>query len=89
MSLGEPDGSTRTIRRYLSAHETAPTATAPTGTVDDPDYQPMAPDTYNSIPFQAALLLVLEGRDEPNGYTERILRHHRRLMKARRLGHLG
>lgn len=49
---------------------------------DDPSYQPMAPDPDNSIPFQAALSLVLEGRDEPNGYTERILRHHRRLMKA-------
>ena len=50
---------------------------------DDPAYQPMAPDPDNSIPFQAALSLVLEGRNEPNGYTERILRHHRRLMKAR------
>ena len=42
----------------------------------------MAPDPDNSIPFQAALSLVLGGRDEPNGYTERILRHRRRLMKA-------
>ncbi len=50
---------------------------------DDPAYQPMAPDPDSSIPFQAALSLVLEGRNEPNGYTERILRHHRRLTKAR------
>ena len=49
---------------------------------DDPSYQPMAPDPDNSIPFQAALSLVLGGRNEPNGYTERILRHHRVGMKA-------
>ena len=49
---------------------------------DDPGYQPMAPDLDNSIPFQAALSLVLGGRNEPNGYTERILREHRVGMKA-------
>ena len=49
---------------------------------DDPSYQPMAPDPDNSIPFQAALSLVLGGRDEPNGYTERILRQHRRKVKS-------
>ena len=49
---------------------------------DDPAYQPMAADLDNSIPFQAALELVLGGRDEKNGYTERILRKNRRAMKA-------
>ena len=49
---------------------------------DDPGYQPMAPDLDTSIPFQAALSLVLGGRNEPNGYTERILREHRVGMKA-------
>ena len=49
---------------------------------DDPGYQPMADDLDGSIPFQAALELVLGGRDEPNGYTERILRKNRRAMKS-------
>ena len=52
----------------------------------DPDYEPMAPDYDSSIPFQAAVELVLSGRDEPNGYTERILRSHRRAVKARLAG---
>ena len=42
----------------------------------------MAADPDGSIPFQAALELVLGGRDEKNGYTERILRKNRRKMKA-------
>ncbi len=49
---------------------------------DEPGYEPMAGDPDESIPFQAALRLVLQGRDEKNGYTERILREHRRMMKA-------
>ena len=49
----------------------------------DPDYEPMAPDNDASIPFQAAVELVLSARTEPNGYTERILRTHRQAVKAR------
>ena len=49
----------------------------------DPDYEPMAPDYDSSIPFQAAVELVFSARDEPNGYTERTLRYHRRAVKAR------
>ena len=49
----------------------------------DPDYEPMAPDYDASIPFQAAVELVLSARTEPNGYTERILRTHRQAVKAR------
>ena len=45
---------------------------------DDADYPAMAGDPGGSIPFQAALALVLGGRDENNGYTERVLREHRR-----------
>ena len=52
----------------------------------DPDYEPMAPDYDSSIPFAAAVELVFSARDEPNGYTERILRSHRRAMKARSAG---
>ena len=51
----------------------------------DPDYEPMAPDYDSSIPFQAAAELVFAARDEPNGYTERVLRSHRRQVKARSL----
>ncbi len=52
----------------------------------DPAYEPMAPDYESSIPFQAAVELVLSARAEPNGYTERILRSHRRAVKARSAG---
>lgn len=48
---------------------------------DDPAYEPMAPDYDASIAFAAALELVFSARDEPNGYTERVLRKHRRLVK--------
>ena len=51
----------------------------------DPDYEPMAPDYDDSIPFKAAVELVFTARDEPNGYTERVLRSHRRQIKARSL----
>ena len=49
---------------------------------DDPVYEPMSRDLAASIPFSAALALVLEGRDQPNGYTEAILTAHRRRQKA-------
>ena len=49
----------------------------------DPDYDPMAPDYDSSVPFAAAVELVFSARDEPSGYTERVLRAHRRAVKAR------
>jgi malate synthase len=42
----------------------------------------MAPHFEKSIPFQAAMDLVLKGREAENGYTEPVLHARRKQVKA-------
>ncbi len=49
----------------------------------DPLYQPMAGNFENSVAFQAAKELVLEGVSQPSGYTEPVLHRRRLELKAK------
>jgi malate synthase len=52
----------------------------------DPNYRNMAPDFDRSIAFQAALELVLNGRQAANGYTEPVLHSRRQEVKRAQRG---
>ena len=49
---------------------------------NDPDYQPMVGNFEQSLAYQAALALVLNGQFQPNGYTEPLLHNFRLKLKA-------
>jgi malate synthase len=49
---------------------------------NDKEYIPMMPHPSESIAFQAAQELILQGTAQPNGYTEPVLHAKRREMKG-------
>ncbi|TMO63030.1 malate synthase G [Pseudoalteromonas aurantia] len=54
---------------------------------DDPNYKPMATseeELQTNLAFQAALALVFEGAEQPNGYTEPLLHEFRLKFKQQR-----
>ena len=48
----------------------------------DPAYRPMAADPQASLAFHAARALILDGADQPSGYTEPLLHAHRLKLKG-------
>ncbi len=55
---------------------------------NDPDYVNMAPE-YAGYAFQAALTLVFKAKQQPNGYTEKILKAYRQNYLATSIASLN
>lgn len=53
---------------------------------NDPNYIKMAGNFDDSVAFQAAVELVIEGTKQPNGYTEPVLHRRRLELKAKLAG---
>ncbi|WP_250658294.1 malate synthase G [Alkalimarinus coralli] len=53
---------------------------------NDPNYIKMAGNFDDSVAFQAAVELVIEGTKQPNGYTEPVLHRRRIELKAKLAG---
>ncbi len=47
----------------------------------DPTYRPLVHDGIPSLAFKAARELIIQGREQPNGYTELVLQSYRRQAK--------
>lgn len=48
---------------------------------DEPGYQPMAPE-FSQPAYLAARALIVDGLQQPSGYTEPLLHHYRQIVKA-------
>jgi malate synthase len=48
---------------------------------DEPGYQPMAPE-FSQPAYLAARALIVEGLEQPSGYTEPLLHKYRQIVKA-------
>jgi malate synthase len=75
------------LHRICSHDQAMAALTRMAGIVDqqnagDPTYRRLSDDPQNNMAFKAACELIFKGREQPNGYTERILTARRLDRKA-------
>jgi malate synthase len=75
------------LHRICSHDQAMAALTRMAGIVDqqnagDPTYRRLSDDPQNNMAFKAACDLIFKGREQPNGYTERILTARRLDRKA-------